>query len=146
MTEEVAQILDTETARIMERRVRVMDRWSDLDQLHELRPRPSDCFGRPALWDLVGYGGWSTPSGAGQHLISNFEVDSKGRTTKSVDRLGNITYPREVRLTRKTAEKQWPRKVFRNGKSIEAPYFAVRRIRSNVGRVLPFLKVTPVGL
>lgn len=36
--------------------------------------------------------GWSTPSGAGLHLISTFEVDSLGRTTKSTDPLGQITY------------------------------------------------------
>lgn len=36
--------------------------------------------------------GWSTPSGAGLHLISTFEVDALGRATKATDPLGQITY------------------------------------------------------
>jgi RHS repeat-associated protein len=36
--------------------------------------------------------GWTTPSGAGQHLISTYEVDTLGRTTKSTDPLGIVSY------------------------------------------------------
>ncbi len=36
--------------------------------------------------------GWTTPSGAGNRLISTYETDSLGRTTKSVDPLGLISY------------------------------------------------------
>ncbi len=36
--------------------------------------------------------GWSTPGGAGLHLVSTFEVDSLGRMTKVTDPLGQITY------------------------------------------------------
>jgi RHS repeat-associated protein len=37
-------------------------------------------------------GGWSTPGGGGLHLISTFEVDDLGRTTKSVAPNGRIDY------------------------------------------------------
>jgi RHS repeat-associated protein len=46
--------------------------------------RPSDFTGLP--------GGWSTPSGGGLHRISQDEVDSLGRLTKSTDPNGNVTY------------------------------------------------------
>ena len=36
--------------------------------------------------------GWSTPSGGGLHLISTYEVDDLGRTTKTTDPNGNISY------------------------------------------------------
>jgi RHS repeat-associated protein len=36
--------------------------------------------------------GWTTPSGGGLHLITTYEVDTYGRTTKMVDPGGNITY------------------------------------------------------
>ena len=36
--------------------------------------------------------GWTTPGGAGLHLVSTYEVDSLGRTTKSVDPLGHVAY------------------------------------------------------
>jgi hypothetical protein len=46
--------------------------------------RTSDFTGLPS--------GWSTPSGGGLHLITQYEVDSLGRTTKTTDPNGNITY------------------------------------------------------
>jgi RHS repeat-associated protein len=36
--------------------------------------------------------GWTTPSGGGLHLMSTYEVDSLGRTTRSTDPNGSITY------------------------------------------------------
>ncbi len=36
--------------------------------------------------------GWSTPTGGGLHLISTYEVDDLGRTTKLTDPNGNISY------------------------------------------------------
>lgn len=36
--------------------------------------------------------GWVTPAGGGLHLTATAEVDSLGRTTKSVDPKGNVTY------------------------------------------------------
>jgi RHS repeat-associated protein len=36
--------------------------------------------------------GWTTPTGGGLHLITNYEVDGLGRTTKETDANGNITY------------------------------------------------------
>jgi RHS repeat-associated protein len=46
--------------------------------------RTSDFTGLPS--------GWSTPSGGGLHLITQYQVDSLGRTTKLTDPNGNITY------------------------------------------------------
>jgi RHS repeat-associated protein len=36
--------------------------------------------------------GWTTPTGGGLHLITQYEVDSLGRTTKVTDPNGNVTY------------------------------------------------------
>jgi RHS repeat-associated protein len=36
--------------------------------------------------------GWTTPSGGGLHLITQYEVDSLGRTTKVTNPAGNVTY------------------------------------------------------
>jgi RHS repeat-associated protein len=36
--------------------------------------------------------GWATPTGGGLHLVSSYEVDNLGRTTKSTDPNGSITY------------------------------------------------------
>ena len=36
--------------------------------------------------------GWTTPTGAGLHLVATREVDPLGRTTKSVDPNGNVSY------------------------------------------------------
>ena len=36
--------------------------------------------------------GWATPAGGGLHLVTTYEVDSLGRTVKSTDPNGNITY------------------------------------------------------
>jgi RHS repeat-associated protein len=36
--------------------------------------------------------GWTTPTGAGLHLVTTCEVDAFGRTTKLVDPNGNVTY------------------------------------------------------
>jgi len=36
--------------------------------------------------------GWTTPTGGGLHLITTYEVDGLGRTTKETDANGNITY------------------------------------------------------
>src|SRR5207248_2285494 len=36
--------------------------------------------------------GWSTPTGGGLHLITLYEVDNQGRTTKMTDPTTNVTY------------------------------------------------------
>ena len=36
--------------------------------------------------------GWSTPSGGGLNLVTQFFVDNQGRPTKEIDPTGNITY------------------------------------------------------
>ena len=36
--------------------------------------------------------GWSTPAGGGLHLVTAYEVDRLGRTTKTTDPQGNVTY------------------------------------------------------
>jgi RHS repeat-associated protein len=36
--------------------------------------------------------GWATPAGGGLHLVTTYEVDSLGRTVKSTDAQGNITF------------------------------------------------------
>ncbi len=36
--------------------------------------------------------GWTTPSGGGLHLTTNYSDDNLGRTTKITDPLGNVTY------------------------------------------------------
>ncbi len=36
--------------------------------------------------------GWSTPPGGGLHLITLYQVDMQGRTTKMTDPAGNVTY------------------------------------------------------
>ncbi|HWE97544.1 MAG TPA: RHS repeat-associated core domain-containing protein [Tepidisphaeraceae bacterium] len=36
--------------------------------------------------------GWSTPSGGGLNLVTRYEVDGLGRTTKETDPNGNVTY------------------------------------------------------
>ncbi len=36
--------------------------------------------------------GWSTPSGGGLHLVTQYTVDALGRTTKEVSPAGNVTY------------------------------------------------------
>ncbi len=36
--------------------------------------------------------GWTTPSGGGLHLITTYQVDSLGRTTKTTSPAGNVTY------------------------------------------------------
>ena len=36
--------------------------------------------------------GWATPSGGGLHLVTSYDVDSLGRTIKSIDPNGNVTY------------------------------------------------------
>jgi len=36
--------------------------------------------------------GWGTPAGGGLHLVTAYEVDRLGRTTKTTDPQGNITY------------------------------------------------------
>ncbi|HEX8911045.1 MAG TPA: RHS repeat-associated core domain-containing protein [Humisphaera sp.] len=50
--------------------------------------------------------GWTTPAGGGRHLVTEFEVDRLGRTTKVTDPTGTLTYvvykdaDREVRTYR----------------------------------------------
>src|SRR5262249_55208997 len=36
--------------------------------------------------------GWATPTGGGLHLLTQYEVDALGRTTKLTDPAGNVTY------------------------------------------------------
>jgi RHS repeat-associated protein len=36
--------------------------------------------------------GWATPAGGGLHLVTSYEVDRLGRTTKTTDPQGNVTY------------------------------------------------------
>ncbi len=36
--------------------------------------------------------GWSTPTGYGSNLLTQYQVDEKGRTTKETDPAGNVTY------------------------------------------------------
>jgi RHS repeat-associated protein len=36
--------------------------------------------------------GWATPADGGEHLTSTFEVDERGRTVKSTDPAGTVTY------------------------------------------------------
>ena len=36
--------------------------------------------------------GWATPSGGGLHIVTTYEVDRLGRTVKSTDPNGNVTY------------------------------------------------------
>jgi RHS repeat-associated protein len=46
--------------------------------------RTSDFTGLPS--------GWTTPTGGGLHLITEYEVDALGRVTKETSNAGNITY------------------------------------------------------
>ena len=80
--------------------------------------------------------GWSTPSGAGLHLVSDFEFDALGRGTQSlepahtVDLAGTATTVRRATWTvhRETDHEQWSGQGYATGSSPSYTYALINPV------------------